>query len=293
MQGVPSDSVLAEVLQVPASPILYHYTSQAGLLGIVAKRVLWATNMAYLNDVSEYEYGRNVIRAALKKRQAGAPEKNQNFIEETKSVFESKARDFFLTALTEAGDLLSQWRGYTEDGNGFCLGFDSKVLDLRSDFNGEWLLTRCEYRHSRQRELADQLIDQWLRKWEEAEAAPEKLGFWDSFLGPTFEFHVSAQVLALSFKDPSYSEEREWRLVAQRSDTSTVRFRAGKSMVTPYLDIDLRSSKPEDAEVMLRSVIVGPCPYPVLAVDSVRMLLEANGHKEVEITNSAIPFRAW
>jgi len=293
VQGFDRDSVLAAVLRIPAQPILYHYTSQAGLLGIVAKRMLWATNMAYMNDVSEYEYGRNVMLAAIARQHTGTPENLQRFIEETKAAFERRARDFFLTSLTEAGDLLSQWRGYTENGNGFCVGFDAQALSVRSEIDGDWVLTRCEYDPARQRELADRLVGESVSKWEEAIAAPEKVGFWDGLFGPTFEFQVSAQILALSFKDPSYSEEREWRLFAQASGTSNLRFRAGKAMITPYVELDLRSSEPKDPEVKVRSVIVGPCPYPALAADSIRMVLDANEHKEVEIAGSAIPFRAW
>ena len=287
------ESVLEGVLGADPPLILYHYTSQAGLLGIATTRMLWATNMAYLNDTSEYEYGSNVIRAAIKRRRTAESEKHDKFLAETESAFSAKAHDFCQASLTESGDLLSQWRGYTENGNGYCVGFDANAIRARAGVDGEWLLTRCEYRPSRQEEMAEALVDQWFQSWEKVNAAPQKLGFWENLFGPSFEFAIAANVLALSFKDPSYSEEREWRVVINESGTEKVRFRTGKSMITPYLEIDLRPSQPEQCEVAMKRVIVGPCPHPSLAADSVRMLLDTKDYKEVEVIPSVIPFRAW
>lgn len=33
--------------------VLYHYTSQVGLLGILQKKELWATQIQYLNDCED------------------------------------------------------------------------------------------------------------------------------------------------------------------------------------------------------------------------------------------------
>ena len=35
---------------------LYHYTTQEGLLGIVEKGEIWATNIFYLNDAAEFKH---------------------------------------------------------------------------------------------------------------------------------------------------------------------------------------------------------------------------------------------
>lgn len=37
--------------------LLYHYTDQHGLLGIVERRELWATNLGCLSDISEFKHG--------------------------------------------------------------------------------------------------------------------------------------------------------------------------------------------------------------------------------------------
>jgi hypothetical protein len=35
-------------------PVIYHYTTQRGLLGIIENRELWATNILYMNDSTEF-----------------------------------------------------------------------------------------------------------------------------------------------------------------------------------------------------------------------------------------------
>ena len=42
--------------------LLHHYASQDGIKGIVGERNLWATNIEYLNDLSEFEHGAKIIK---------------------------------------------------------------------------------------------------------------------------------------------------------------------------------------------------------------------------------------
>ena len=45
--------------------ILYHYTSQEGLLGIIGTGNIWATDILYLNDATEYTYAYKMIMEEL------------------------------------------------------------------------------------------------------------------------------------------------------------------------------------------------------------------------------------
>jgi hypothetical protein len=47
-------ATFAEHLQRPVPEFLYHYTSQDGLLGIISSASLWATNISYMNDATEF-----------------------------------------------------------------------------------------------------------------------------------------------------------------------------------------------------------------------------------------------
>jgi len=58
-RGILLDSMtVLERLKTTTPPrVLYHYTTQAKLLGILKSNCMWATAAQYLNDASEYEYG--------------------------------------------------------------------------------------------------------------------------------------------------------------------------------------------------------------------------------------------
>jgi hypothetical protein len=42
--------------QAKPKALLYHYTDQRGLLGILRSQSIWATHIRYLNDSSEYNH---------------------------------------------------------------------------------------------------------------------------------------------------------------------------------------------------------------------------------------------
>jgi hypothetical protein len=61
-----------EILSREPTGTLYHYTTQAGLLGILSDKDIWATHTQYLNDASEYRYAIGVVTTEIEKRLAGA-----------------------------------------------------------------------------------------------------------------------------------------------------------------------------------------------------------------------------
>jgi hypothetical protein len=46
----------------PVDDMVYHYTTAEGLKGIIESRCLWATNVNFLNDVSEYNHGMQILK---------------------------------------------------------------------------------------------------------------------------------------------------------------------------------------------------------------------------------------
>jgi hypothetical protein len=45
-----------EILNRHPPGILYHYTTQTGLLGIITSGEIWASHTQYLNDVREFPH---------------------------------------------------------------------------------------------------------------------------------------------------------------------------------------------------------------------------------------------
>lgn len=138
---------------------LFHYTSEAGLNGILESQALWATNIRHLNDFRELtlfgEIGPKLIFPAVRNvyaKLSAASVKARNFIsthpgglEEIaehdaggfiEAMYGATGTNFFVTSFCgEDGDeyinengLLSQWRGYGGS-QGFMIVFDTEGLE--------------------------------------------------------------------------------------------------------------------------------------------------------------------
>lgn len=125
---------------------LYHYTTAAGLHGILESHTLWATHAAHLNDSQEMLTGVQVVLQGLAVQRAWAT-LMKGFTRDTmlKKMATGMAIDWlaehiqnraqflrqnfgpFVTCLSREGDQLSQWRGYGR-GGGYAIRFDPQEL---------------------------------------------------------------------------------------------------------------------------------------------------------------------
>jgi hypothetical protein len=138
-------------------------------------------------------------------------------------------------------------------------------------------------------ELAADLLDLFVasfQKW--------KGGLYD-------EWASTLSVIAKSFKDESYSEEQESRLVCNSSSDDDARFkrelplkfRARGSDIVPYISMshDLLQNEGEEPRLPIKRIVIGPGVNFEKNFSSLTALLKANFYKDVEIVPSAIPFR--
>lgn len=118
------------ILSKSPPEILYHYTSQDGLLGIVKTRTIWASKIQYLSDSQEFALALDLARVALNERQsAGSSSSESELIIRMIADIERKEMvNICVCSFSEEGDMLSQWRGYCSPGPGFALGFKSTIL---------------------------------------------------------------------------------------------------------------------------------------------------------------------
>jgi hypothetical protein len=71
-----SDILTAALSRQPQTT-LYHYTTQAGLLGIIKEREIWATHTQHLNDQREYRLAIDMVSAEIARQQAAANGENR------------------------------------------------------------------------------------------------------------------------------------------------------------------------------------------------------------------------
>jgi hypothetical protein len=48
-------------------PCLFHFTSSNSLIGIVEKRALFSTHIAFMNDLGERRYGLDIVRSVVRR----------------------------------------------------------------------------------------------------------------------------------------------------------------------------------------------------------------------------------
>ena len=104
--------------------------------------------------------------------------------------------------------------------------------------------------------------------------------------------HFKTQVLQMAtfFKHPSFSEEREWRVVRTLQPGATcLSFRTGKVSMIPYTSFPLKISKSR----VIREIVVGPTPQAELAFAAVQQFVKRHFSYDVAVRLSGIPYRAF
>jgi hypothetical protein len=115
----------------PLPRFLYHYTGLDGLLGIVEKSELWATNVNYMNDATEFRIALKMTAEKLSKEANYAPsnsQRKQTACTLKKEITHIEERRISAICFCSNGDLLSQWRGYSGRSYGFSVGFNPESL---------------------------------------------------------------------------------------------------------------------------------------------------------------------
>jgi hypothetical protein len=111
----------------PKEPeLLYHYTTQEGLLGIIENRCLRATHSQFLNDLSEYR----IIFDALQQRIR--TERNDSWaVLQSRLLLVRQMKGIFVSSFSHEmqADSLTMWRGYSSPTGGHSIGFDRLVLN--------------------------------------------------------------------------------------------------------------------------------------------------------------------
>jgi len=268
---------------------LYHYTGQAGLLGIVESKELWATKIQYMNDASEFglalRMARNELEAIINTSKFPADKPAGVKLQESLRGLEDI--NICASCFCEDGDLLSQWRGYAGGQHGYAIGFGTDELAEISHRSG-FVLGRCIYDRALQRKIVQEAVAYCLQN-EYAIPFGRRWGYH----GPLADILFRCGVF---FKDASFKDEKEWRLVSPtlRYDADPLRFRVGTSMVTPFYALSIAT----DGELPIQHIVVGPCPHMELSKFSVTSLLMRYGNEgplrgEQVALGSIIPYRDW
>lgn len=291
---------LVPILNDDAPPVLYHYTSDRGFLGVVDSKTLWATHYRFMNDPKEFVAGRDkilgLLRAARADHAARSPE--QGLLTFTLEKLEQIAPlDFpppFLACFSEHEDSLSQWRAYGGHGTGYAIGMGFGVTD--EDDAAQCFtagLVRCQYGGQAYDDAVRSVIGSICHAFREYAETYIR----DKTAGAR-ALLAACRVLAhrlfghmVRYKDPAYSEETEWRIMAfLKSDPgqNPTGFRIGANGLCPHIPIGFDPSSPT---FQLKKVVVGPSPDQDVRALVAKLMLEKHGFGSCEVVKSRIPYR--
>ena len=123
MKRVRLNPLISHAHRQPPVP-LYHYTSLETLEKITAKGEIWATDINFLNDKTEYINARTFIEKTLRERLDQKSETDAAVDLHLKAMdIRVRSGDVFVASFSTNGDSLPQWRGYGVNGHGVAIGF--------------------------------------------------------------------------------------------------------------------------------------------------------------------------
>lgn len=251
-------------------PILYHYTTMNTFYAMMERSLcyegedyhpkylkMWATHYAHQNDPMECKIFFGGLQKAVKSYT------NQHNIvlspEDEQLLHEPwYGMGIYTVSFSEQEDDLTMWRGYGQNGDGICLGFDfSKLpqlpiphlLDYESNDEVPEMDKTILYQNDRPSKCIyvkphDFLIPK--------EAISRTI---DNLLSENKEWREIIQIgirdeYAPLFKHYKYEQEKEWRMVCN-GDKVKYRIVNDRDMI-PYLEVKISID-------CLRKIVIGPC----------------------------------
>lgn len=284
------EAITQRLFTQPPDKTLYHYTSLSGLMGIVESGALRASDIRYMNDSTELRHTLTLLQKHIKDRISRGTDD---------PVLLTKLLDWlshriangpmlFGASFRVNGNLLSQWRGYSNHSKGVSLGFNPghvAACAARQKFQ----IAACVYDPERQAAFIEEIVD-----GVEELAAARPQGEVDSDWVAVFE-EIEGDLLRIAalLKHPSFEEEQEWRIVSPLITPSRgmpVHFREGESMLVPYYLFDLRDR--ESSGLVLDHVFIGPSANMDLSTNSVGLYLTKWRSEPTDgISYCQIPYR--
>ena len=236
---------------------LFHYTDAGGFLGILSKKIIWATDSSYLNDRQELIYAKELITDQLDIL-CNYPNWNPSFrlnhdeikiLDSIRRSFLSAQNvpDVFVVSFSTELDSLSQWREY----GSYNIGVSGAALRACvQQLHPQALLACCVYDQPAQLQVVRrvvQLVVENYRTHNNSELLERDMISSLYRYGPLL-------------KHDSFHDEAEWRIVIPDvSQCESLRFRQSNGLVVPYVSIDIeRALKTRNNAPVLPLINLGP-----------------------------------
>ncbi len=249
---------------------IYHYGDSNTFYGIISNKNLWLSNAFETNDFLERKWIDPILQEILTNLGNGHPQEHVNTFRNSVLTDYKMNRELppFFIGFSEEGDLLSQWRGYANDGTGFSIGFNPEYFQIDRHIplpnaipdNTIGILPMI-YDKSLIYDNVSKTIENYLNKFKSADYAQNSPAM--------IECTGTLVRIASCSKNPAFSEEKEWRILYTpiiTIDKSTgflevkgkftdMKFRVRRNMITSYFELPFGIKKDVPP---INEIVLGP-----------------------------------
>jgi hypothetical protein len=294
------NSFLATVEERQTPDMIYHYTNDAGMRGILESGHIWLTDIFNLNDPSELSHGVALAADILNRKAVNGPPESKEFARLFTDFLGGmqESAHYFVSSFSVDGDDLGQWRAYADNGRGYALGFDAKMLEgLFIKSNTCDLNNRSTFHVTYDDDQLVSIYSNVIDSMFELISLPQGKNLDSAIIREYLKrlsISLSLAVLqaALHFKHKAYEQESEFRflqLFQRELPVPDLKFRHRSNELVQYREFAWREPG------MLKRIVVGPAADRNKASRFAKDCLVAfhTGHANaVEISHSDIPYRA-
>jgi hypothetical protein len=297
--------MLQEALCTPGDDdIYYHYCTAATFQAICEGKAIRFSDASMMNDAAELVWGRETLTAAaplvikLRETLPELKDLDARFFATVALIYEQACQRLhpFIAAFSRQPDVLSQWRAYADNGQGFSVGISGKALK-----NLPAALYGVVYNRDDQLRQARDALGILYLSYKDQATSPKAKGLF-------FDMTASLTGSLLAFKNPQFSEEQEIRCVhlvniADKGggpvftdddgnnadgeiEGEPIKYRVNQGSLIAYFDLPLNRGFPGQA---IREVWLGP--KNPNEDKSVALFLNASGLGNVPIKRSTATYR--
>lgn len=284
--------------KTPPPTMIYHYTDDRGLAGILESGRIRLTEIFGLNDPTELRHGLSpalkLINAARRDDRFEIKQFSENIAAMLHGGIEQVAH-FFVCSFSKSGDDLGQWRAYADNGRGFALGFDAAPLEqafARANIAGAsgHMTFPVTYEEVELRRMHRQIVEKALPLISLPRDRVFPTGTIDPYMSELL-IRICVPIIraALFFKHSSYKNEQEYRffqLFRADVDVPDIKHLPRGYRLTRFREFDWRAVAVDS----LKRIVVGPAAS-AKARQFAKECLQRFHSGTVRIYRSRLPYR--
>jgi len=213
---------------------LYHYCSVETFMKIIENKTIRLSNIFKMNDYTEIIHilsylNEDMLIEAYKKLPFHFTYKGKEDEDAFIDIIYDINKEFqpsltYISCYSECSDDLGQWRAYGDDGKGFAIGFDRRILfDIAQECNLQ--ITKVSYDDEEKIDfIKDNILTyilDYLRKAKNDSNVNNSILKYETLVMTMINSHISAIFgSAVQFKNNAFLNEKEWRLFLNTSINS-------------------------------------------------------------------------